>query len=189
MRPISEINRPNAPSYISNPNQVPHRFHQLLPISLTCHTPMLLGALTSSWPAEKRVDDEKTWKIPEKHWPMAYIGRHTRPEASTSGFRDSPGPPPSVDALGYVPAHRQSERNDLQVWYFFVVFFWHSTPPSVRGDTKRILARWRRPVASREALNTLYWSVCRRRAGALAWASKRLGRRSIRSSSTIARST
>ena len=54
---------------------------------------------------------------------MAYIGRHTRPEASTSGFQDSPGSPPSVDALGYVPAHRQGERNDLQVRYFFVDFF------------------------------------------------------------------
>jgi hypothetical protein len=90
---------------------------------------------------------------------MAYIGRNTRPEASTSGFRDSPGPPPSVDALGYVPAHRQGERIGRQVWYFFVVFFWHSTPPSVRGDTARILARWRRLVASREALNILYQAI------------------------------
>jgi hypothetical protein len=87
---------------------------------------------------------------------MAYIGC---PEASTSGFRDSPGPPPSVDALGYVPAHQQGERNGQQVWYFFVVFFGHSTPPSVRGNTSRILARWRRPVASRKALNTLYQAI------------------------------
>jgi hypothetical protein len=76
---------------------------------------MLLGALTSSWPAEKRVDDEKTQKITEQNvrWPT--IGRHTCPEASISGFRDSPGPPPSVDALGYVPAHRQGQRNGRQV--------------------------------------------------------------------------
>ncbi len=126
---------------------------------MICHTPMLLGALTSSWPAEKWVDDEKTRKIPEKHWPMAYIGRHTRPEASTSGFWDSPGPPPSVDALGYVPAHRQGQRNGRQVWYFFVVFSWHSNPLSVRGNTAQILAQWRRPVASREALNPLYWWI------------------------------
>jgi hypothetical protein len=38
----------------------------------------------------------------------ATIGRHTRPEASTSGFPDSPRPPPSVDALGYV--HRRTNR-------------------------------------------------------------------------------
>jgi hypothetical protein len=97
---------------------------------------------------------------------MAYISRHTRPMTATSGFPDSPEPPPSVDALGTVPAHRQGERNGRQVWYFFVVFFWHLTPPSVRGNTSRILARWRRPVASREALNPLYRAIsavsCRR---------------------------
>ncbi len=97
-------------------------------------------------------------------WPT--IGSHTRPEALTSGFRDSPGPPPSVDALGYVPAHQQGQRNGQQVWYFFVFFSWHSNPPSVRGNTARIFARWRRPVASREALDPLYRSMsavsCRR---------------------------
>ncbi len=120
---------------------------------------MLLGALTSSWPAEKQVGDEKTRKIPEKHWPMAYIGCHTRPEASTSGFLDSPGPPLSVDVLGYRPAHQQGQQNGRQVWYFFTVFLWHSNPLSVRGNTARILARWQRPVASREALNTLYRDI------------------------------
>jgi hypothetical protein len=54
---------------------------------------------------------------------MAYIGRNTCPMTATSGFRDSPRPPPLVDALRYVPAHRQGQRNDLQVWYFFVNFF------------------------------------------------------------------
>jgi hypothetical protein len=90
---------------------------------------------------------------------MAYICRHTRPEALTSGVRDSPGPPPSVDALGYVPPHKQGQQNGRQVWYFFVVFLWHSKPLSVRGNTARILAQWWRPVALREALNPLYWAI------------------------------
>jgi hypothetical protein len=66
---------------------------------------------------------KKLEKKSEKNirWPT--IGRHTCREASTSGFPDSPGPPPSFDALGYVPAHRQGQRNNLQVWYFYVVFF------------------------------------------------------------------
>jgi hypothetical protein len=98
---------------------------------------MLLGALTSSWPAEKRVDDEKTRKIPEKHWPMACIGRHTRPEASTSGFPDSLGPSPPVNELGYVPSHRQGERNGRQVRYFFVVFLWHLNPLVRPGQYSR----------------------------------------------------
>ncbi len=37
--------------------------------------------------------------------------------------------------------------------------FLHSNPLSVRGYTERILARWRRPVALREAMDPLYWSV------------------------------
>jgi hypothetical protein len=120
---------------------------------------MLLGVLTSSWPAEKRVDDEKTPKKTENNVSNATIGRHTRPEASTNGIQDSPGPPPLVDALGYVPVHRQGQQNGRQVWYFFVVFLWHSNPLSVRGFMARILARWRRPVASREALKPLYRSI------------------------------
>ena len=78
---------------------------------------------------------------------------------ATSGFPRSPEPPPLGDALGYVPAHRQGQRNGRHVWYFFVFFLWHLNPPSVRGDTARILARWRRPVASREALDPLYRSM------------------------------
>ncbi len=126
---------------------------------MVCHTPMLLGALTSSWPAEKRVDDEKNKKKTRKntdrwHISAAILARRRQPVASSS-----PGPPPSVDVLGYVLAHRQGEQNDLQVWYFFFVFFWHSTPLSVRGNMKGILARSRRLVASREALNTLYRAI------------------------------
>jgi hypothetical protein len=64
-------------------------------------------------------NSEKT----ENNVSNATFGRHTRPDASTSGFPDSPQSPPSVDALGYVPAHQQGERNGRQVWYFFVVFF------------------------------------------------------------------
>jgi hypothetical protein len=82
------------------------------------------------------------------------IGCQTRLEASTIGFRDSPAGPPlslSVDALGY-----QGQRNGRQVWYFFVVFLWHSTPLSIWYNKVQILARWRRPVASHEALNPLY---------------------------------
>jgi hypothetical protein len=41
----------------------------------------------------------------------------------------------------------------------FFVFLWHSKPLSVRGNTARILARWRRPVALREALNPLYQAI------------------------------
>ncbi len=74
----------------------------------------------------------RRWKNSKKNgknvrW--STIGRHTCPGASTSGFPDSPWPPPSVDALGYVPAHQQGQQNDLQVWYFF--FFFLAFEPAV----------------------------------------------------------
>jgi hypothetical protein len=54
---------------------------------------------------------KKLEKKTENNVSNAAIGRHTRLETATSGFPDSPGPPPSVDALGYVPAHRQGQQN------------------------------------------------------------------------------
>jgi hypothetical protein len=54
---------------------------------------------------------------------MAYYLQHILTEASTSGLWDSPGPPPLGNALSYVLAHRQSQRNVKQIWYFFVLFF------------------------------------------------------------------
>ncbi len=62
------------------------------------------------------------------------------------------------NALGYVPAHWLGQRNGWQVWYFFG-FFFHATPLTVRDDTARILARWRRLVALREALKPLYGAI------------------------------
>ncbi len=59
----------------------------------------------------------------------------------------------------YVHAHRQGQWNGWQVWYFFVVVFCHLTLLSVPGNTVQILARWRHPVASRDALNPLYWLI------------------------------
>jgi hypothetical protein len=49
----------------------------------------------------------------------AILAQRRQPVASLIAL----DPPPLVDKLGYVPAHRQGQRNDLQVWYFFVVFF------------------------------------------------------------------
>ncbi len=145
--------------------------------------------LTSSWPAEKWVDDEKTRKITKKNvrWPTN--GRNTCPEASTSGFRDSPGPPLSVDALGYVPVHRQGQQNGRQVWYFFVFFNGIQTRRPSGGIRSEYL-----PDRGVQWLHVKPWtpSIGRYRqcrAVALARASKRLRRRCICSSSTIAQST
>ena len=71
----------------------------------------------------------------------------------------------SMRLVTYRRTDRASEMAD-KYGTFLSFFFWHSTPPSVRGDTPRILARWRRLVASREALIPLYRAIsavtCRR---------------------------
>ncbi len=59
---------------------------------------------------------------------MTYFGRHTRSEASTSGFHDSPGPPLSRTGTLTGPAKRPTSM------VFFVVFLWHLTPLSVWCD-------------------------------------------------------
>jgi hypothetical protein len=76
------------------------------------------------------------------------------PEASTSGFRDSPRSPPSVDALGYVPA-----PDKYGTFLYFFNGIQTRRPSGAIRPEYRILARWRRPVASREALDPLYRSM------------------------------
>ena len=84
----------------------------------------------------KKLGKTRRWNVR-----FAPIGRNTRPVAASSGFRCSPGPPPSGDAHGIVPAHRHGQRNGRQVWCFFVVFFLNANPVVRQGNTVRILAR------------------------------------------------
>jgi hypothetical protein len=103
--------------------------------------------LTSPQPPFQPTEDEKNRKKKktEKHWPMAYISRHTRPMTATSGFRDSPGSPSLGDALGTVlVAHRQGHRNGQQVWYFFVIFLSRDTAicPGQYGPNTRLMTEF-----------------------------------------------
>ncbi len=41
----------------------------------------------------------------------------------------------------------------------FVVFFLNANPVVRRGNTVRILAQWRHPVASGVAMNSLHWAM------------------------------
>jgi hypothetical protein len=58
-------------------------------------------------------------------WPIATIGRNTRPMAASSGFYQSPGCPPLGNAQGIVPAHRHGLWNGQKklVHFFAVVLF------------------------------------------------------------------
>ena len=66
----------------------------------------------------------------------------------------------SMRLVTYRRTDRASKTADKYgTWYCFVSFLWHSNPPSVRGNTARILARWRRTVASRETPKPLYRAI------------------------------
>jgi hypothetical protein len=77
-----------------------------------------------------------------------------------SGFYESHKPPPLGDARGIVPLHRDGHQNGQQSGYM-----WHYPcvdchPGSCRGDKERVVAQWRRSVASGEALVMPHWVIC-----------------------------
>ncbi len=73
-----------------------------------------------------------------------------------SGLYESPGPPPSGDARGIVPPHRDHHRNSHQSGYILHYRCVDCRPGSRWGDTERVVARWRRSVASGVALDMLH---------------------------------
>ena len=73
-----------------------------------------------------------------------------------SGLYESPGPPPSGNVRGIVPPHRDHHRNGHQIGYILHYRCVDCCPGSRRGNTERVVARWRRPVASGEALVMLH---------------------------------
>ncbi len=82
------------------------------------------------------------------------IGASACPMAAFSGFYESHEPPPSGDARGIVPAHRDGHQNGRQSGYIF-----HHHFVCRRGNTEPVVARWRRPVASGETLVMLHWAM------------------------------
>ena len=77
--------------------------------------------------------------------------------AAFSGFYESPGPPPSGDARGIVTPHRDGHQNGHQSRYILHLCIVSCRPGGRRGDTERVVAQWRHPVASGVALDMLHW--------------------------------
>jgi hypothetical protein len=73
-----------------------------------------------------------------------------------SGLYESPGPPPSGDLRIIVPPHRDDHRNGHQSGYIIHRCF-VCCSGGRQGDTERVVARWRRPVAFGVALDMLHW--------------------------------
>ena len=85
-----------------------------------------------------------------------FIAANTRPMVVFSGLYESPGPPPSGNARGIVPPHRDDHRNGHQSGCILHYRCVDCRPGGRRGDTERVVARWRRPVASGKALVMLH---------------------------------
>ena len=88
--------------------------------------------------------------------PIDAIGASARPMAAFSGFYESHKPPPSGDARGIVPAHRDGHRNSQQSGFILHRRTVCCRPGGRRGNTERVVARWRRLVASIKALDLLH---------------------------------
>jgi len=84
------------------------------------------------------------------------IGASARPMVAFSGFYESHKPPPSGDARGIVPAHRDGHRNSQQSGFILHRRTVCCRPGGRRGNTERVVARWRRLVASIKALDLLH---------------------------------
>ena len=84
------------------------------------------------------------------------IGVSARPMVALSGFYECHEPPPSGDVSGIVPAHRNGHLNGQQSGHILHLRFVCDRPGGRWGDTDPVVARWRHPVASGEALVMLH---------------------------------
>jgi len=99
-------------------------------------------------------------KQPDLACPFCNIGGSARPMVELSGFCESHKPPPSGNARGIIPLHRHGHRNGQQSVYMLHRCFVCCRPGGHRGSTERVVAQWRRPVASSKALVMMHWEMC-----------------------------
>jgi hypothetical protein len=79
--------------------------------------------------------------------------------AAFSGFYESHGPTSSGNARGIVPAHCHGHSNGQQSGHILHRCFVFCHPGGRRGDTERVVARWRRLVAFMKALDLLHQAM------------------------------
>jgi len=98
-------------------------------------------------------------KQPALVCPFDAIGVSACLMATFSGFYESHEPPPLGDMRGIVPPHRDGHRKGQQSGYILHIRCVDCCPGGHRGDTEQVVARWRRSVASGEALVMLHWAM------------------------------
>jgi hypothetical protein len=91
--------------------------------------------------------------------PFDNIRASARPMVAFSGFYESHKPPPSGDACGIVPLHRDGHQNGHQSGYMLHRCIVCCRPGGRRGDTDHLVTRWRCPVAFGAALDMLHWEM------------------------------
>jgi len=95
-----------------------------------------------------------------KTQPTATAQPIAHPMAAFSGFYESHKPPPSGNARGIVLAHCNGHRNSQQSGFILHRRTVCCRPGGRRGNTERVVARWRRLVASTKALDLLHRAMC-----------------------------
>ena len=116
----------------------------MLLISLMCHTHIVIWATRALF---QWFDDQIYPWNSGRHVRLMSIGASACPMAAFIGFYESHKPPPSGDACGIVPAHRDGHQNGWQSGHILHLHF-----VCHRGDTEPVVALWRCPVASGETL-------------------------------------
>jgi len=93
--------------------------------------------------------------------PIGNNGASARLVVAFSGFYESHEPPPSGDARGRVPPHRNGHRNGQQRGHILHRQFVDCRHGGRRGDTERVVDQWQRPMASDVALDILHRAMAR----------------------------
>ena len=79
-----------------------------------------------------------------------------------SSLYESQEPPPSGDARGIVPPHRDGHQNGQQSGHILNRCFVCCCPGGHRGDMERVVTRWWCLVAFTEALDLLHHWLSKR---------------------------
>ena len=133
--------------------------HQVLGFPLICHTPSKFRTHRAQSRHLRHLKLLKDGKFMTLRCPFYNIRASACPIAAVSGFYESHGSTSSGDVRGIVPAHRHGHRNGQQSGHILHRRFVFCLPGCRRGDTERVVARWRHLVAFMKALDLLHQAM------------------------------
>ena len=142
--------------YFNHPNKVFWKNSYVLLVSLICHTHIVIRGQHVNLSSFSRwnVRNNRSWRVR-----LGNIRASARLMVAFSGFYESHEPPPSSDAWGIVPSHREGHKNGQQSGYMFHHCWVDCCSGGRLSDMEQVVARWRHPVASGEALVMLHQAM------------------------------